>query len=496
MSGVVITTQQGTVRGEQRGDVRIWKGIPFAAPPTGARRFRPPAPPEAWTGERDATHYGVVATQSRDPRMAMMSGITDKLDVGEDCLVLNVFAPLATDAGHGAWPVMVWIHGGAFIMGAGSTPLYHGLSFAEQGIVVVTINYRLGVPGLLFLGDLAPGRDEGNYALLDQIAALAWVQANIAAFGGDPRAVTVAGESAGAISIANLLAMPAAHGLFQRAILESGAGGLSPANRADAAALAGDVMAELGVTVAELDSLPIEQIYAAQERISLRVGLSAFAPYVDGVTVPGDPTARVGAGSAAGVPLLLGTNRDEWALFEVFFGEVTVEPFKRIFGNRLGDQLAPMLAAYRAAHPDQPEIRAWVDMVGDAVFRIPVIRLAEAQLAHAPVYLYRFDWKSPAFGGRLGAAHALELPFVWNRLDLQASQILLGDSLLHAQSLATLIHQTWATFIKTGDPNGAGLPAWPKFDAERRATMLLDRKCQVVDDPAGEVRAMWPTWPT
>ncbi|HEX4422703.1 MAG TPA: carboxylesterase/lipase family protein [Kofleriaceae bacterium] len=513
MAELIVETLQGSVRGELRGAVRVWKGIPYAAPPLGALRFRPPAPPVAWQGERDATAFGSVAAQSRDSRVALMSGITEKVISGEDCLVLNVFAPRdgAPDAGTGtgAWPVMVWIHGGAFIMGSGSTPLYSGIPFAEQGIVVVTINYRLGLPGLLYLGDVAPGGDraEGNYGLLDQIAALAWVRDNIAAFGGDPGAVTVMGESAGAISIAHLLAMPAARGLFHRAILESGASALSPSTRADATRLTHAVLAQLGIdpgtgtgtgtgtgAADALAALPIDQLLAAQDHVTETLGITAYGPYIDGVTVPGSPVELVRAGSADGIPLLLGSNRDEWTFFELFLGDVTVEGFKPVLRQRLGAQIDALLEVYRSARPDQSEARAWVDLIGDAVFGIPVVRLAEAQAGRgAPVFLYRFDWRSPAFGGRLGAAHALELPFVWNRLDLQLSQLLLGDQLPHAQGLATQIHLAWVSFIKTGDPNGGGLPAWPRYDAERRATMLLDRASQVADDPAGATRAAWPT---
>jgi para-nitrobenzyl esterase len=497
MADLVVETTCGKVRGEVRTGVAMWKAIPYAAPPIGKRRFRPPEPPVPWSGERDATRFGPIAAQSRTSQIALLSGVTDKIPSDEDCLLLNVFAPADGDASATEKrPVMVWIHGGAFVMGSGTTPLYHGDPFARDGIVVVTLNYRLGLPGFLYLGglgDAARGREPGNVALLDQVAALRWVQSNIAAFGGDPDNVTVMGESAGATSIGTLLAMPAARGLFHRAILESGASGLGLPTRDDATRMARSVLDELGVSVDGLAEVPIERLLAAQDRLGREHGLAAFAPYLDGATIARRPIDVIREGGAAGIPLLLGSNRDEWKLFEVFLGEVTVDPFREPMRAWLGPVLDRLLDIYRARHRGGADIRAWVDLIGDVVFRIPAIRLAEAQAGHgAPVYMYRFDWESPTFGGRLGAAHALELPFVWNRLDLPLAPILLGSDPTLAQPLATIIHASWVQFIKTGDPNGAGLPEWPRYDAERRATMLLDRTCKVVDDPGGDARALWP----
>jgi para-nitrobenzyl esterase len=485
----IVETRTGKVRGELRPGpepglppVAIWKGIPYAEPPVGPLRFAPPRPARPWAGVRDATRFGPVATQSRDPAVSMMSGVTDKIISGEDCLTLNVFSPAAEG---GKRPVVVWIHGGAFIMGSGSTPLYHGSSFASRhDLVVVSLNYRLGLLGFLYLGDLAPGRDEGNYALLDQVAALTWVRDNIAAFGGDPDRVTIMGESAGAFSIGALLVMPAAQGLFHQAILQSGASGLSPPTRDDATRIARGVLDTLGVGVDALADVPADHLLRVQQELSVSHGLAAFAPYVDGTTIPDVPIEIVRAGRAAAVPLLLGSNRDEWALFEVFLGDRTIEPFKAPLRERLGAELLDrMLEVYEGN---------WTTLVGEVAFRIPMIRLAEAHADRERVFMYRFDWASRALGGRLGAAHALELPFVWNRLELPLSQVLLGEDALTAQPLATAMHATWAAFIRTGDPNGAGLPAWPAYDRARRATMLLDRTCAVADDPGGAARALWP----
>jgi len=481
---VVVQTRAGAVRGAVRGGIATWRGIPYARAP----RFRPPEP-MAWTGERDATTFAPVAMQSRDPRTAMMSGITDKVEMAEECLALNIYSPGADDKRR---PVVVWIHGGAFFMGSSSQPLYNGTSFAKRhDLVVVTLNYRLGVFGLLYLGDrLGDEYAAGNVALLDQLAALRWVRDHIAAFGGDPDAITVMGESAGAVSVANLMAMPAARGLFHRAILQSGASGLSPPTRSDATALTDAFCKELAVTPPQLLAASAEQLLSGQERVIRSLGLGAFSPYVDGVTVPRIPIDAVRAGEGAVVPTLLGSNRDEWAFFDLFVPGSTALVIAQL-RRRLGAAVDRMHASYLAARPDGSAEQAWVDLVGEVAFRIPMIRLAEAQAKHAPVWMYRFDWASSAFGGKLGAGHALELPFVWNVVDTPVGQLLLGND-PSASSLATTMEAAWASFIRGGAPSAEGMPRWPIYEAPRRSTMILDRSCRVVDDPAGTQRTLWP----
>lgn len=468
-----------------------WRGIPYAAAP----RFRPPQPALAWSGVRDAAEFGPFAMQSRDPRSATMSGVTERTRMSEDCLVLNIYAPLAASIDQRPRPVLVWIHGGAFIMGAGSQPLYDGTSFAaNHDIVVVSINYRLGLLGLLYLGDLLGGEyAAGNATLLDQVAALRWVRDNIAAFGGDPSAVTIMGESAGAVSVAHLLAAPAARGLFHRAILQSGAIGLIARTRGDATQFANDVVAQLGVTPAGLLDLPVQRIIEAQQHFSLTRGLGAFSPFVDGVTIPRSPLELIREGVAADIPIIVGSNRDEWMLFDTFLGHASTQLIVSQLRERLGGSLLDGLhARYRAARggaegaPDaRADARAWVDVIGDMAFLIPAVQLAEAHQAHAPVWMYRFDFGTPL----LGAAHALELPFVWNVIDGPFAQLLLGPEAASARPLADAMHGAWASFVRTGIP--AETTRWPTYDVSERATLLYDRSSSVVADPAGELRAMW-----
>ena len=497
MSDLIAQTRYGKVQGSEQGSISVWKGIPFAQPPTGQRRFRAPQPPEPWTGVREATKFSPMAPQVPEMGASMVGAIgaeraVEQRPMSEDCLYLNIWSPGADQEKR---PVMVYIHGGAFTLGSASDPWYDGTSFAAtHNIVVVSLNYRLGILGFVYLKDLA-GADAsytGNCGLLDQIAALQWVREHIAAFGGDPDNVTVMGESAGAMSIGALLGMPAAHGLFQRAILQSGAAGFLP-TRLQATHVAQALLAKLGLETSQLAAVadvPLEALLTIQPELGREFGgIQAYSPMIDGETLPQHPLAMIAQGSAAHVAILAGTNRDEWRLFAMMSGGPKVDEvqLKQIFG----DEAKRALAKYTQARADQSPELAWIDIMSDLVFRMPAIRLAEGQVKQgAPVWMYRFDWESPAFGGVLGAAHAMDIPFVFNTLDVELSRTFTGDSPTR-QPLADLMHASWAAFIRSGTPAIASLPEWSPYDLDRRATMICSDAPHEVDDPQGQVRALW-----
>ena len=392
---------------------------------------------------------------------------------------------------------MVYIHGGGFVIGSASDPLFDGTSFATQhDLVVVTCTYRLGLLGFLYLGDLAGhAYAQGNAALLDQIAALRWVQDNIAAFGGDPNQVTVMGESAGAMSIGNLMAMPAARGLFQRAILESGASTSVLLTREQATNITQAVLKKLELPASHVQALtemPAETLLTVQDEVDREWGgTEAFAPVIDGVTLPNHPLELIAQGAGLPVPLLIGTNRDEWRLFTVLLGG-NMEEVKAELSQAFGTATGHVHEVYTQARADHAPELAWIDMQGDRLFRVPALRQAEAQVRQgAPVWMYRFDWASPALGEGLGACHGIELPFVWKSLHNPLARFLLGDAIAEIEPLIDRIHATWATFIRTGNPNTAALPDWPRYDPTHRTTMLLNEVSQVVDDPQAELLPLW-----
>jgi para-nitrobenzyl esterase len=328
MGNPIVETRYGKVQGSEQGSISVWKGIPFAQPPTGQRRFRAPQLPEPWTGVREATTFSPMAPQVPEVGASMVGAIgadraVEPRPMSEDCLYLNIWSP---GASAGQRPVMVYIHGGAFTLGSASDPWYDGTSFAaNHNIVVVSLNYRLGILGFAYLKNLAgaDATNTGNCGLLDQIAALEWVRENIAAFGGDPDNVTVMGESAGAMSIGTLLGMPAAQGLFRRAILQSG-GASNLVTRPRATQVAQALLAKLGLETSQLAALadvPLEALLKIQPELGREFGgILAYSPMIDGETLPQHPSAMIAQGSAANVAILAGTNRDEWRLFAMMSG--------------------------------------------------------------------------------------------------------------------------------------------------------------------------------
>jgi para-nitrobenzyl esterase len=485
MSSTLVETQYGKVQGTADGDVSVWKGIPFAQPPLGELRFHAPRKPVSWSGVRDATAFGAISAQPA----AIMGFFSAKPELSsEDSLFLNIWSPDADDRRR---PVLFWIHGGAFTAGSGSTAWYDGKAFASNGdVVVVTINYRLGALGFLHLADVE-GTDAGfasNCGLLDQIAALEWVRDNIAAFGGDPANITLFGESAGAMSIGTLLAMPEAKGLYQRAILQSGASH-NVRTSEKATTITHAFMNALNVQKAtDLLSVPLEQLLEVQSTITVPGGGLPFEPVIDGKTLPQAPIDAIAHGSADGISLLIGTNRDEMRLFTLMDPNEAVFKMpllEKLFGEK-AEQVAALYEANAATRED-----AWIDILTDRTFRIPALSLANRALERGtPVWMYRFDWSSPAFGGQLKACHALEVPFVWNNLDKQGVEMLTGDSPMR-QKIAEDMHAAWIAFAHTGKPATSDLPTWPVYDADRRATMLFNEAYEVVNDPQGTERRAW-----
>jgi para-nitrobenzyl esterase len=477
----VVETQYGRVEGLERSGVHQFRGIPFAAPPTGTRRWRAPQPPEPWVGLRDATEFGPTAPQPAN-RLTLITR-SQPLPAAEDCLTLNAFTP---DPGGDPRPVMVWIHGGGFTAGSGRDAWYNGASFARRGVVVVTLNYRLGALGFLRLEAL-PG--SANCGLLDQVAALRWVRENIAAFGGDPGNVTAVGESAGGMSVGAMLGMPAAAGLFQRAIPQSGA-----ASAVHTEATADDVAARMLARLGGLDGLlgaPADRIVETQIEVAAEMGprFLAFRPTCDGVTLPRQPLDAVRDGSAASVALLTGTNRDEMTLFlagSPDFWEADEERVVRRLEGVLPGRGRDVYDGYRsllspAARPSD----VWVAAETDRVFRVPAIRLAEAMAAHGrDLWMYLFTWESPVMDGALRSCHALEIPFVWNCLTLPGTEPFTGAG-PQADALAAEMHGSWVAFAEAGDPG------WPRYDPERRVTRLFGPGPPLEEDPQDARRRLW-----
>ena len=471
----LLTTPLGKLRGERNGPLRVFRGVPFAEPPIGPLRFGPPHPKQPWTGVRDATHFAAASLQPGDRDIPQ----------SEDCLYLNVWAP---DTTH-PLPVFVWIHGGGFTGGESFAPIFDGTVFAQQEIVVVTVAYRLGVLGFLDMETLLGAAYAGsaNNALRDLIEALRWVQANIAAFGGDPHRVTIGGESAGAKLTDLLMAIPQAKPLFAGMISESGgAERIWPKNNAQAV---GEGFGKLwrdsapGRSNNTLTTTPARDLIQVQDTL-MRTWPQHFPLRceLDGTLFPTLPITTIAAGSARGKRLLIGSNRDESALF------LGPHPEKPITAADLGNMslatFNEIYAGYAALYPDMPEAQRRIRAVTAEEYWVPSIRVADAAASSgAHVWMYELDYARD--GGRYKgeAFHSEDLGLVWNKPSPEYAPA-------EAQ-LASQVNTAWAAFLRGETPAAPGLPPWPAYNAGTRPTMLLDRTSQVQNAPQAAELALW-----
>lgn len=478
----IAKTKEGQLRGEKLvdRDVFVFRGVHYGQSTAGAARFKAPARVAKWDGIKEAVKFGPTCPQGGDVgRRTTTSG--ELLPMSEDCLVLNVWTP-NLDAKQR--PVMVWFHGRGFYAGAGSEPLYDGARLAKRGdVVVVTVNHRLNVFGYLYLGKVGgqQWQRSGNAGVQDMQLALEWVRDNIAAFGGNPSNVTIFGESGGGVKVSTLLGTPSAKGLFQRGIIQSGARttGMTLETATKSAAA---VMAKLNVkTVGELQAIPMEQLLAAVTTTGRTT--PNFGPVTDGDYLPAHMFDPVAAPSAHGVPIIVGSNRDEYSLYareHPSFGKLDEAQLRAELAPVFGSSLEALLTAYRQS---RPQATPWDLMVAirSNRFHIGAIRLAEVAAKVAPVYMYSFDFEPTP----LKAAHGAEIPFVFSNATSNP------NARPGAKAVEDAMSDAWIAFARTGHPNHSGMPAWPTYDAQQRATMVFNSQSKVVNDPRAPERKVW-----
>ncbi|MGN3974802.1 carboxylesterase/lipase family protein [Tsuneonella sp. SYSU-LHT278] len=499
----IVETAQGKVQGLKDEGVDAFLGLRYAAPPVGPLRFRAPQPAADWDGIWDATSLGAPCMQMYTPSGPNTSDTTRqfqsifptageaKID-NEDCLFLNVWTPAAD---RGKRPVMVWFHGGGYAYGSGGWPVYDGRNLAAKGdVVVVTVNHRLNAFGYAYLGDKDPAfADSGNAGNLDLVASLEWVRDNIAAFGGDPDNVTIMGESGGGSKVSHLLATPAADGLFDKAIIQSGPG-VTSGKKDEAARLAGDLMAKLGAaTVADLQAVPAETLLEAARAVLPARGFGGganFGPIVDGVVVARDPFVPDAPAQSRTVPVMIGYNKDEMTIFNAaqpWFGRLDSAMLDGM-AAMMGPEAAKVVGYLKAQNPDEsPTYIANSAMTWRFAQGSYVIADQIARAGGAPVYFYKLTWETPVAGGIFRSPHTLDMPLMFANARESAALVGEGDAPLRME---TMMSDAWLSFARTGIPASPLLPDWPAYTGRNREVMLLDLTPRVVADPDRGLREL------
>ncbi|HSV79483.1 MAG TPA: carboxylesterase family protein, partial [Ramlibacter sp.] len=491
MDPLVVETSGGKVRGAARNGVCVFQGIPYGADTGGAHRFQPPRP-TSWGGIREAFDCGPRSPQNEPPTsLPFLTWLRDTRAAAENCLVLNVYTP--SPAGTSRLPVMVYLHGGGFVISSGGTPGVDGCNLARRDVVVVTLNHRLNLFGFLYLGDADGGRyaDSGNAGVLDLVAALEWVKENIARFGGDPGNVTIFGQSGGGSKVATLMAAPRAQGLFHKAIIQSASSLLSLATLADAERNTFEFLRQLDLgrnQLRRLHELPAEVLLKAMAQAIAVVRTDHYRPVVDGRTLPCQPFEPAALQLSAGIPLMTGWCENEQRLTYASNPAVyhQSEPQARVgTAQVLGvpeDQAASLMAVYRDGRPQDTPGDLHAQIVGDHRYRRSVTRAAELQAGNsggAPVYLYLLNWKSPVLAGLLRTPHTLCIAFAFGNVDLATGITGTGADRYRLQDEMA---GAWVAFARSGDPNHAGLPAWRPYATTDRASLVFDRETRLVND--------------
>jgi para-nitrobenzyl esterase len=496
--GETVETSAGKIRGLSQNGVLAFRGVHYGAPTGGSSRFLPAAKPQPWAGVRDAFELGFRCPQLTGGLIPEIAAVDRNEPMGEDCLVLNVWTPGAGPARKR--PVMVWLHGGGHSVGSAGFTIYDGANLArKQDVVLVGVNHRLNVFGYLHLSEIGGEKyaHSSNVGMMDIVAALEWVRDNIGSFGGDPGNVTIFGQSGGAGKVSTLMAMPPAKGLFHRGIIESRPGEKG-VPRGDASAAAEEFLSRLGLKPNQIDQaqkLPAEQLVTAMGPGGIPGNPSLrLEPTVDGLSLPWgmfDPRATE---LSANIPLLTGSVETEVA----FFPNQQLDPIddatlhqkvKQALAKAGDAQVDQLIAAYRTGRPNTANTDLFLILASDATFRQGVLAEAERKGAatKAPAYLYYFTWHSTARDGKLRAFHTLEIPFVFANLDAGKSMTGIGED---RQALSDRMSNAWAAFARTGNPDHAGLPRWPAFTNQERATMVFNKECKVANDPNGDERKM------